>query len=67
MELCQDDLDDLLNFDRLLDISPLVLPDCARLPDPNGGDSPECYMPITSPNTTIGCKCYNVFHLHVEL
>lgn len=40
--LCKSDIDDLQRFP--LKIAPVQIPNCALLPDPNGGDSPECFV-----------------------
>ena len=48
--VCTNDLETLENFNPLLNIGPIVIPNCSLLPDPNGGQAPECYLPTTTPD-----------------
>ena len=58
-EICEEDLNNLFSFSNLLRIDPLVIPDCSTLPEANGGDTPECYTPVSSPNVTEDCKSFD--------
>ena len=48
---CDNDLERISDFGTLLDIDPVIIPmDCSTLPEPNGGEAPECWQPINQPD-----------------
>ena len=47
---CANDLNALESFDRVVDIDPIVIPNCSMLPEPNAGQAPECFLNITVPD-----------------
>lgn len=51
--VCGEDIKGLKSFGALLVYDPVeIIFDCSTLPEANGGEAPECYQPITLPNTT---------------
>ena len=64
--MCANDLNALQSFFRVVNIDPIVIPNCTMLPEPNAGQAPECFLPTTVPDfqnygsTFLGCSMHEV-------